>query len=82
MSAGSSANAHTHAHVQQQQHQQQEEDQEDLYPPDNFSMVDAGIYRSELYLVEIDPRTDLQNNGHASERLSVFMFTVAPGLSR
>lgn len=43
MSVGSSS-ATGHAHAQQPQ---QQEDQEDLFPPDNFSMVDAGIYRSE-----------------------------------
>ncbi|CAN0565442.1 unnamed protein product, partial [Ectocarpus sp. 12 AP-2014] len=30
------------------QQPQQQEDQEDLFPPDNFSMVDAGIYRSSF----------------------------------
>lgn len=47
MSVGSSAAAQSHAHQQQQQQHQEPEDQEDLFPPDNFSMVDAGIYRSE-----------------------------------
>ncbi|CAM9426173.1 unnamed protein product [Ectocarpus sp. 4 AP-2014] len=44
MSVGSSS-ATGHAHAQQPQ---QQEDQEDLFPPDNFSMVDAGIYRSSF----------------------------------
>lgn len=36
---------------QQQQHrqQQEEEDLEDLFPPSNFSMIEAGVYRSECY---------------------------------
>lgn len=45
---GSSATGHSHSQQPSQQLQQpQLEDQEDLFPPDNFSMVDAGIYRSE-----------------------------------
>lgn len=38
---------------QQQQHrqQQEEEDLEDLFPPANFSMIEAGVYRSECYRV-------------------------------
>lgn len=37
-----------HQHIMQQQPPQQHHlGEEDLFPPDNFSMVDAGIYRSE-----------------------------------
>lgn len=45
MSGGSSATGHVHSQSSQQP--QLEDQEEDLFPPDNFSMVDAGIYRSE-----------------------------------
>lgn len=61
MSAGSSS-ATGHAHAQQPQ---QQEDQEDLFPPDNFSMVDAGIYRSESRVqVQIRPQHTVRLAGH------------------
>lgn len=50
MSSGVSSGLGNSQHHQQQQQQHQyqdEEDLEDLFPPDNFSMVDAGVYRSE-----------------------------------
>lgn len=46
MSGGSSAAGHVHSQQSSQQ-PQLEDQEEDLFPPDNFSMVDAGIYRSE-----------------------------------
>ncbi|CAM9593416.1 unnamed protein product [Scytosiphon promiscuus] len=47
-SSGAAGHAHTQQQQPSQQPQQPEEDQEDLFPPDNFSMVDAGIYRSSF----------------------------------
>eukprot|EP00903_Cladosiphon_okamuranus_P008219 g7912.t1 len=39
---------HSQQSSQQSQQPQLEDQEEDLFPPDNFSMVDAGIYRSSF----------------------------------
>lgn len=50
---------------QPQQPQQELEDLDDLFPPDNFSMVDPGVYRSEF----------------ACRRYLAVVFTIHEGLS-
>lgn len=52
VSSGAGGGGGSHGTLQQQHRQQHgEEDLEDLFPPANFSMIEAGVYRSEYPVV-------------------------------